>query len=161
MSAGRNRPLGFSDEHCVLTNNIGARRNMTLRKPKYETIERLVKQNAQLEMRSEIFVHIMLAAVFNRPDNDAQCRIAEGMVAKECDDHHKDDMAMPELNLSQCYRQRCLHSLLWLPLLAASFPAHSFLGWGRRHCQPSLPWLKSEHELRGRNRNCDPKAQRG
>ena len=84
ITAGRNRVLDFSDWYCVLTSNIGAQRIMTLRKSKYETMERLVKQDAQREMRPEIFARITLAAVFNKLDYDVQCRIAEGMVAKEC-----------------------------------------------------------------------------
>jgi ATP-dependent Clp protease ATP-binding subunit ClpA len=35
-------------------------------------------------MRPEIFARITLAAVFNKLDYDVQCRIAEGMIAKEC-----------------------------------------------------------------------------
>lgn len=84
ITSGRNRVLDFSDWYCVLTSNIGAQRIMTLRKSKYETMERLVKQDAQREMRPEIFARITLAAVFNKLDYDVQCLIAEGMVAKEC-----------------------------------------------------------------------------
>jgi len=84
ITAGRNRVLDFSEWYCVLTSNIGAQRIMTLRKSKYETMERLVRQDAQREMRPEIFARITLAAVFNKLDYDVQCRIAEGMIAKEC-----------------------------------------------------------------------------
>jgi ATP-dependent Clp protease ATP-binding subunit ClpA len=47
-------------------------------------MERLVRQDAQREIRPEIFARITLAAVFNKLDYEVQCRIAEGMIAKEC-----------------------------------------------------------------------------
>ena len=57
---------------------------MTLRKSKYETMERLVLQDAQRELRPEIFARITLAVVFAKLDYDAQCTIAQGLVAREC-----------------------------------------------------------------------------
>ncbi len=84
LTVGRNRSLDFSRWYVVLTSNIGAQRIMTLRKSKFETMERLVRQDAQRELRPEIFARITLTAVFNRLDYDAQCGIAEAMVGKEC-----------------------------------------------------------------------------
>jgi ATP-dependent Clp protease ATP-binding subunit ClpB len=84
LTTGRNRVLDFSEWYIVLTSNIGAQRIMTLRKSKYETMERLVRQDAQRELRPEIFARITVAIVFNKLDYDAQCEIAGGMIAKEC-----------------------------------------------------------------------------
>lgn len=84
LTVGRNRVLDFSPWYVVLTSNIGAARIMALRRSKYETMERLVRQDAQRELRPEIFARIGLVAVFNKLDYDAQCRIADEMVAHEC-----------------------------------------------------------------------------
>jgi len=84
LTTGRNRVLDFSEWYVVLTSNIGAQRIMTLRKSKYETMERLVRQDAQRELRPEIFARITLTVVFNKLDYDAQCAIAGGMIEKEC-----------------------------------------------------------------------------
>lgn len=84
LTTGRNRVLDFSNWYVVLTSNIGAQRIMTLRKSKYETMERLVRQDAQRELRPEIFARLTLTVVFNKLDYDAQCEIATGMVANEC-----------------------------------------------------------------------------
>ena len=84
LTTGRNRVLDFSEWYIVLTSNIGAQRIMTLRKSKYETMERLVRQDAQRELRPEIFARITVTVVFNKLDYDAQCEIAGGMIAKEC-----------------------------------------------------------------------------
>ncbi len=84
LTTGRNRVLDFSDWYIVLTSNIGAQRIMTMRKSKYETMERLVRQDAQRELRPEIFARITVTVVFNKLDFDAQCTIAGGMIAKEC-----------------------------------------------------------------------------
>jgi ATP-dependent Clp protease ATP-binding subunit ClpB len=43
LTTGRNRVLDFSEWYIVLTSNIGAQRIMTLRKSKYETMDRLVR----------------------------------------------------------------------------------------------------------------------
>ena len=43
-----------------------------------------VRQDAQRELRPEIFARLTLAVVFNRLDYDAQCEIATGMVEREC-----------------------------------------------------------------------------
>lgn len=84
LTTGRNRVLDFSAWYVVLTSNIGAQRIMTMRKSKYETMERLVRQDAQRELRPEIFARITVSIVFNKLDYDAQCAIAHGMVANEC-----------------------------------------------------------------------------
>lgn len=84
LTTGRSRVLDFSGWYVVLTSNIGAQRIMTLRKSKYETMERLVRQDAQRELRPEIFARITLTVVFNRLDYEAQCVIAAGLVEKEC-----------------------------------------------------------------------------
>ncbi len=84
LTTGRNRVLNFSEWYIVLTSNIGAQRIMTMRKSKYETMERLVRQDAQRELRPEIFARITVTVVFNKLDFDAQCAIAGGMIAKEC-----------------------------------------------------------------------------
>ena len=84
LTTGRNRVLDFSRWYIVLTSNIGAQRIMTMRKSKYETMERLVRQDAQRELRPEIFARITVTVVFNKLDYDAQCQIAQGMISKEC-----------------------------------------------------------------------------
>lgn len=84
ITTGRNRVLDLSKWYVVLTSNIGAQRIMTMRKSKFETMERLVRQDAQRELRPEIFARITVTVVFNKLDFDAQCGIAEGMIAKEC-----------------------------------------------------------------------------
>src|SRR3954468_1323355 len=84
LTTGRNRVLDFSEWYVVLTSNIGAQRIMTLRKSKFETMERLVRQDAQRELRPELFARITVTVVFNRLDYDAQCEIAGGMIEKEC-----------------------------------------------------------------------------
>jgi ATP-dependent Clp protease ATP-binding subunit ClpB len=84
LTTGRNRVLDFSDWYVVLTSNIGGPRLMTLRKSKYETMERLVRQDAQRELRPEIFARITLTVVFAKLDYDAQCTIARGLIDREC-----------------------------------------------------------------------------
>ncbi len=84
LTTGRNRLLDFSNWYVVLTSNIGAERIMTLRKSKFETMERLVRQDAQRELRPEIFARITLTVVFNQLDYEAQREIAGGMIAREC-----------------------------------------------------------------------------
>lgn len=84
LTVARNRVLDFSAWYVVLTSNIGAQRIMSLKKSKYETMERLVRQDAQRELRPEIFARITLTAVFDRLNYDAQCEIAQGMIVKEC-----------------------------------------------------------------------------
>ena len=85
LTTGRNRVLDFSSWYVVLTSNIGGPRIMTLRKSKFETMERLVRQDAQRELRPEIFARITLTVVFNKLDYDAQCIVAQGLITRECD----------------------------------------------------------------------------
>jgi ATP-dependent Clp protease ATP-binding subunit ClpB len=63
LTTGANRVLDFSNWYCVLTSNIGAPRIMAMRKSKYETMERLVRQDAQRELRPEIFARVTAIAV--------------------------------------------------------------------------------------------------
>ncbi len=79
-----NRVLDFTNWYVVLTSNIGAQRIMTMRKSKYETMERLVRQDAQRELRPEIFARISLTVVFNKLAYDDQCEIAAGLIENEC-----------------------------------------------------------------------------
>jgi len=84
LTTGANRVLDFSNWYVVLTSNLGAQRILSMRKSKYETMERLVRQEAQRELRPEIFARISLTVVFNKLDFETQCTIASSMVAKEC-----------------------------------------------------------------------------
>jgi ATP-dependent Clp protease ATP-binding subunit ClpB len=52
---------------------------MTLRKSKYETMNRLMRPDAQRELRPETFVRITPTVVFNKLDYDAQGAIAGGL----------------------------------------------------------------------------------
>lgn len=113
LTTGRNRVLDFSEWYVVLTSNIGAQRIMTLRKSKYETMERLVRQDAQRELRPEIFARITLTVVFNKLDYDAQCEIAGGMIAKECAALTVRGFAiLPEPSTSDLVIQRGYHERL-------------------------------------------------
>ena len=85
LTTGANRVLDFSAWYCVLTSNIGAPRIMAMRKSKYETMERLVRQDAQRELRPEIFARVTAIAVFDKLNYETQCRIAAAMVKKEVD----------------------------------------------------------------------------
>jgi ATP-dependent Clp protease ATP-binding subunit ClpA len=85
LTAGANQILDFTQWYVVLTSNIGAQRIMAMRKSKYETMERLVHQDAQRELRPEIFARVTATVVFEKLDYDTQCRIAQAMVEKELD----------------------------------------------------------------------------
>ena len=85
LTTGANRVLDFTSWYVVLTSNIGAQRIMAMRKSKYETMERLVRQDAQRELRPEILGRITAAIVFDKLSYDVQCKIAEGMVERELD----------------------------------------------------------------------------
>jgi ATP-dependent Clp protease ATP-binding subunit ClpA len=105
--------LDFSEWYVVLTSNIGAQRIMTLRKSKYETMERLVRQDAQRELRPEIFARITVTVVFNKLDYDAQCAIAGGMIEKECGALSACGFAIsPESSVSDVVIQRGYHDRL-------------------------------------------------
>ena len=83
LTTGENRTLDFSSWYVVLTSNIGAQRIMAMRKSKYETMERLVRQDAQRELRPELFGRITAAIVFDKLNYDVQCRVADGMLKRE------------------------------------------------------------------------------
>lgn len=83
LTTGANRVLDFSEWYCVLTSNIGAQRIVALRRSKYETMERLVRQEAQRELRPELFARVTASVVFRKLDYDVQCRVAHGLIAKE------------------------------------------------------------------------------
>jgi len=112
LTAGGNRVIDFSAWYIVLTSNIGAQRILTLRKSKYETMERLVRQEAQRELRPELFARLTLTVVFNRLDYDVQCGIAADMVAKECAALAKRGFALqiapgvPDVVIQQGYHDR-------------------------------------------------------
>jgi ATP-dependent Clp protease ATP-binding subunit ClpA len=113
LTTGRNRVLDFSEWYVVLTSNIGAQRIMTLRKSKYETMDRLVRQDAQRELRPEIFARITVTVVFNRLDYDAQCEIAEGMIARECSALAERGLDVrPDRSVSDVVIQRGYHERL-------------------------------------------------
>ena len=94
LTTGANRVLDFSPWYIVLTSNIGAQRIMAMRKSKYETMERLVRQDAQRELRPEILGRITASIVFDKLGYDIQCRIAEGMVQRELSAHRARGYAM-------------------------------------------------------------------
>lgn len=113
LTTGRNRVLDFSEWYVVLTSNIGAQRIMTMRKSKYETMERLVRQDAQRELRPEIFARITVTVVFNKLGYDAQCEIAGSMIAKECAALSARGFAItPEQQVSGIVIQRGYHERL-------------------------------------------------
>ena len=113
LTTGRNRVIDFSEWYVVLTSNIGAQRIMTMRKSKYETMERLVLQDAQRELRPEIFARITVTVVFNKLGYDAQCEIAGGMIAKECAALSARGFAIsPEEQVSDIVIQRGYHERL-------------------------------------------------
>lgn len=113
LTTGRNRVLDFSAWYVVLTSNIGAHRIMTMRKSKYETMERLVRQDAQRELRPEIFARITVTIVFNKLDYDAQCAIARGMIDRECRTLSARGFALaPDAAVSDVVIQRGYHERL-------------------------------------------------
>ena len=83
LTTGENRILDFTPWYVVLTSNLGAQRIMALRRSKFETMERLVREDAQRELRPEIFARVTASVVFDRLDYDTQCRIAAAMVRNE------------------------------------------------------------------------------
>ena len=83
LTTGANRVLDFSNWYVAMTSNIGAARIMAMRRSIYETMRRLVQQDAQRELRPEIFARITEAVVLNRLDYDAQTRIAAQVVEGE------------------------------------------------------------------------------
>ena len=83
LTTGTNRVLDFTAWYVVMTSNIGAQRIMAMRKSIYETRRRLVQQDAQRELRPEIFGRVTEVVVFNKLDYDTQCAIAIKMVDGE------------------------------------------------------------------------------
>jgi ATP-dependent Clp protease ATP-binding subunit ClpB len=83
LTTGANRVLDFSPWYVAMTSNIGASRIMLLRKSLYETMRRLVEQDAQRELRPEIFARITEVIVLNKLGYDALGRIAEATLAEE------------------------------------------------------------------------------
>lgn len=83
LTTGSNRILDFSGWYCVLTSNIGAQRIVALRKSKYETMERLVRQEAQRELRPELFARVTATVVFRKLEYGVQCQVAESLLTKE------------------------------------------------------------------------------
>lgn len=113
LTTGSNRVIDFSDWYIVLTSNIGAHRIMTMHKSKYETMERLVRQDAQRELRPEIFARITVTVVFNKLGYDAQCEIAGGMIARECAALSTRGFAVrPERQVSEIVIHRGYHERL-------------------------------------------------
>lgn len=112
VTTGANRVLDFSDWYVVLTSNIGAQRIMALRKSKYETMERLVRQDAQRELRPEIFARLTLTVVFNKLDYDTQREIAADMIGIECGRQRgrgfaiRSASSVPEIVIQQGYHDR-------------------------------------------------------
>lgn len=85
LTTGANRVLDFSGWYVAMTSNIGAARIMSMRRSIYETMRRLVQQDAQRELRPEIFARITEVIVLNRLDYTAQTRIAASVVEGEVD----------------------------------------------------------------------------
>ena len=94
LTTGSNRVLDFSGWYVAMTSNLGAARIMAMRRSIYETMRRLVQQDAQRELRPEIFARITEVVVLNRLDYAAQTRIAEGVVAEELLEHRSRGHAM-------------------------------------------------------------------
>jgi ATP-dependent Clp protease ATP-binding subunit ClpA len=146
LTTGRNRVLDFSEWYVFLTSNIGSQRIMTMRKSKYETMERLVRQDAQRELRPEIFARITVTIVFNKLDYDAQCAIAGGMIEKECTALSAHGFAIsPERSVADVVIQRGYHERLGArpmrdatELLIRNALAHELLngGTGVGHLRP-------------------------
>jgi len=156
LTTGRNRVLDFSDWYVVLTSNIGAQRIMALRKSKFETMERLVRQDAQRELRPEIFARITVTVVFNKLDYDAQCEIAGGMIEKECGALAARGFAVfPENSVSDVIIQRGYHERLGArpmrdatELLIRNALAHHLLhgGAGAGRLKPHADGMKLQLE---------------
>lgn len=83
LTTGANRVLDFSAWYVAMTSNIGAARIMTMRRSLYETMRRLVEQDAQRELRPEIFNRITEAVVLNKLGYDTLCRIAGKLLEDE------------------------------------------------------------------------------
>lgn len=87
LTTGANRVLDFSPWYVAMTSNIGAARIMAMRRSLYESMRRLVEQDAQRELRPEIFNRITESIVLNKLGYDALCRIAEKLLDDELNHH--------------------------------------------------------------------------
>jgi ATP-dependent Clp protease ATP-binding subunit ClpA len=94
LTTGSNRVMDFSGWYVAMTSNIGAARIMAMRRSIYETMRRLVRQDAQRELRPEIFARITEVVVLNRLDYGAQTRIADSVVDEELLEHRTRGHAM-------------------------------------------------------------------
>lgn len=83
LTTGANRVLDFSPWYVAMTSNIGAARIMAMRRSLYETMRRLVEQDAQRELRPEIFNRITESVVLNKLGYDTLCRIADKLLDDE------------------------------------------------------------------------------
>ena len=83
LTTGGNRVLDFGGWYVVMSSNIGAERIMSLRKSKYESMQRLVREDAQKQLRPEIFARVTEVIVFKKLGYDDLCRIAALMVRRE------------------------------------------------------------------------------
>lgn len=83
LTTGANRVLDFSPWYVAMTSNIGAARIMAMRRSLYETMRRLVEQDAQRELRPEIFNRITETVVLNKLGYDTLCQIAAKLLADE------------------------------------------------------------------------------
>lgn len=83
LTTGANRVLDFSPWYVAMTSNIGATRIMAMRRSLYETMRRLVEQDAQRELRPEIFNRITEAVVLNKLGYATLCTIAGKMLEDE------------------------------------------------------------------------------
>lgn len=87
LTTGANRVLDFSRWYVAMTSNIGAARIMAMRRSIYESMRRLVEQDAQRELRPEIFNRITETVVLNRLGYDTLCKIAEKLLRDEIEHH--------------------------------------------------------------------------
>jgi len=87
LTTGANRVLDFSNWYVAMTSNIGASRIMVMRRSLYETMRRLVEQDAQRELRPEIFARITESVVLNKLGYDTLCRIADAVLDEELAHH--------------------------------------------------------------------------
>ena len=94
LTTGANRVLDFSNWYVAMTSNIGAARIMVMRKSLYETMRRLVEQDAQRELRPEIFARITEAIVLNKLSYDTLCRIADAVLDEELNHHRTSGHAI-------------------------------------------------------------------
>ena len=83
LTTGANRVLDFSPWYVAMTSNIGAARIMAMRRSLYETMRRLVEQDAQRELRPEIFNRITETVVLNKLGYDTLSQIAGKLLADE------------------------------------------------------------------------------